>query len=517
MLRAHSCTGTTSAYCSAQRDTTARKSLVLRWQEAAGVTGAGVTGDGCVGAAMNLGVSFADFSLTHLAKSVSKHAHLSHRSDSAIRTPEEGQVRSESLIMTADVLAHLRNHANEVSTQIISATNEKLEAWRKLRVFVGLSEEVQLVEPMRCQPCGKPSCSPKGDKLFVGVLPLLMLMLFVAIIVGVVDDDGSGTRTIDAIGIDTLGANSTNSSNVGNATVAGPAIVDVRAALVASANEQSRDVAVLTSTRVMVATTATTFGLFIVLRRRIPLYSYRNADKLPLKAGWLSWLPQLVAMNDEDVLQHAGFDAFLFLRIPQLACRFCVLAFFPMGASLVLLNHFASESKADGDASIFRLSTLTISNIEHGSRMLWLHAIGAWYMTWLLVMLLRQEEQIYIRVRHRYFRNACAQDYSIFVQDLPPDVRTSDALMHLFRKFYPDTDLQSCCVLPDCRHLATLMAKADVLAKKLEKALEVEARCAQSFHFGLRSLAADAVYCAACGRLLTATGGGPNLACGGAT
>jgi hypothetical protein len=344
-----------------------------------------------------------------------------------------------------------------------------------------------------------------------------MLMLFTAIIVGVVDDDGNDTNPVDAIGIDTLGANSTNSSSVENSTVTGPVTVDVRAALVADANKQSRDVAVLTSTRVMVATTAATFGLFILLRRRIPLYAHRNADKLPLKAGLLSWLPELLAMNDEDVLQHAGFDAFLFLRIPQLACRFCVLAFFPMGASLALLNRYANESKADGNASIFRLSTLTISNIGHGSRMLWFHAMGAWYMTWLLLVLLREEERVYIRVRHRYFRNARAQDYSIFVQDLPPDVRTSDALMHLFRKFYPDSDLHSCCVLPDCRHLAALMAEADVLAKRLETALKIEARCAHSFHCGLRSLAADPVYCAAAGRLLAAKGGSPNLACVGAT
>lgn len=424
---------------------------------------------------MDLGVSFADFSLKQLGKSVSKRMHLSKHTHAEAA---EGQIRSESLILTAGALERLRYRGHTAATKLSAATNEKMEAWRKLRLFVGLSEEVVLVDPLSCQPCGKPSCTPRGERLVVGVLPLLMLGMFVAIVFSMVDDVDStvGASRVPRVGADII---STNGSIATNATTM-PVISDAKAALVADAAKQGRDIAVRTSTRVMLVVTTVVFGLFLVLRRRVPLvYGHRNSDKLPLKPGLLSWLPQLLGTSDEDVLEHAGVDAFVFLRIPQLACRFCVLVFFPVGLPIMLVNFYANDAVVEVGARTSRLSTLTISNIANGGWMLWLHVIGAWYMSWVLLMLLKQETRIYIRARHRYFREIRPQDYSIFVQDLPPDVRTSDALMDLFRKFYPDSDLHSCCVLPDCRHLADLMANADALALRLEKAVQAEQRCVE--------------------------------------
>ena len=174
--------------------------------------------------------------------------------------------------------------------------------------------------------------------------------------------------------------------------------------------------------------------MFCVVRTRVPtLYAHRNAEEFPLNNGFLSWLPQLIGMNEHDLLDCVGFDAFMFLRLPQLVCKFCTLVFFPVGLPLMIVNFYA-----EGDpTATSSLKSLTLANIPPGSWLLWLYVVAAWYITWLLLKLVDEEQRVYIRARHLYFHQARPQDYSIFVQDLPEQVRTSDSLTHLFKQFYP--------------------------------------------------------------------------------
>jgi flagellar biosynthesis/type III secretory pathway chaperone len=157
-----------------------------------------------------------------------------------------------------------------------------------------------------------------------------------------------------------------------------------------------------------------------------------------------------------------------------LACsvKFCVLVFIPVGLPLMLVNlHAKADPSAEGT-----LKSLTMSNVEPASWELWLYVVGAWYVTFVLLHLVDAEETVYIRARHRYLHQARPQDYSIFVQDLPPETRTSESLLQLFRQFYPASEIHSACVLPDCRALADIVTKAEAAAATLKNCVEAEAQ-----------------------------------------
>ena len=63
----------------------------------------------------------------------------------------------------------------------------------------------------------------------------------------------------------------------------------------------------------------------------------------------------------------------------------------------------------------------------------------------------------------------------MFVQDLPEDVRTTESLLALFRRFYPTREVHSACVLPDCRTLDVMMTEAEALSKKLGEEVTADA------------------------------------------
>ncbi len=340
----------------------------------------------------------------------------------------------------------------------VTAANERLKHWRALRTFVHVTEEAGLLQPMDC-PCGKISCVRK-ERFFMTIFPLLMFAGFIGIVYGMISDDATGSAV--------------NGTSIAAATLLNTTTDASQAArdkLLADSAAASKDIAVLTAVGAMLTTTSGAFIVFCVIRPRVPaLYAHRNADEFPLSQGFLSWLPQLISMNEHDLLDCVGFDAFMFLRLPQLVCKFCTLAFFPMGLPLMLVNFYA-----EGDTTATNsLNSLTLSNIPPGSWLLWIYVVAAWYVSWLLFKLVDEEQRVYIRARHLYFHQARPQDYSIFVQDLPPDVRTSDALTNLFKQFYPAAEIHSACVLPDCRKLDGMMAEAEIISKNLAQLVAMD-------------------------------------------
>eukprot|EP01043_Picozoa_sp_COSAG02_P024389 COSAG02_NODE_1330_length_13218_cov_8.247504_12_plen_757_part_00 len=336
----------------------------------------------------------------------------------------------------------------------VTAANDKLAHWRALQTFVHVTEETGLLQPMDC-PCGKFSCVQK-ERYFMTIFPLLMFVGFIGIVYGMISEDGT-TSAVNGTSIAAV-----NATTLVNATA--DASQAARNKLLADSIAASKDIAVITAVGAMLTTTSGAFIVFCVIRPRVPaLYAHRNADEFPLNQGCLSWLPQLISMNEHDLLGCVGFDAFMFLRLPQLACKFCTFAFFPMGLPLMLVNFYA-----EGDTTATTsLKSLTLSNIPPGSRLLWVYVVAAWYIAWLLLKLVDEEQRVYIRARHLYFHQARPQDYSVFVQDLPPEVRTSGALTRLFKQFYPEAEIHSACVLPDCRKLDGMMAKAENMSKNL--------------------------------------------------
>lgn len=355
---------------------------------------------------------------------------------------------------TVEDHATAREEINRTRTLRVTAANDKLKNhWKELHTFVQNTEESGLLLPMQC-PCCKISCVRK-ERYFMSVCPLIMFAGFMGIVYGMVTENDSSPAS-----------SAPTNSNV---------TLDARAKMLADQEAQNADPAVLTALGAMLTTTTIAFILFCVARTRVPaLYAHRNADEFALSQGFLSWLPQLISMNESDLLYCVGFDAFMFLRLPQLTCKFCTLVFFPVGLPLMLVNLYAEGYSDDSTltdsntTNTTGLATLTLANVPKGSPLLWIHVVAAWYVTWLLLKLVDEEQRVYIRARHLYLHQARAQDYSIFVQDLPEDVRTPETLTRLFQQFYPAEEIHSACVIPDCRELDAMLAKAKTLSKKLE-------------------------------------------------
>ena len=323
----------------------------------------------------------------------------------------------------------------------VDTANAELTKWRALRTFVHGSEELSLGIFME-----------RSEKYIMGVCPVLMFVAFWAIVVVGLDldtkDAAAAATSTTEVSRESSWENVTLNSTGGGATTTTAELTDPRELELAAQANASKDKAVFTSLSAAMTTILGTIVVFCVVRTRVPqVFSAQNTvHKL---GGTCSWYWELLSMHEGTLLDLVGFDAFMFLRLPHLATKFCVLAFVPMGLPLMLINADAGfDPSAAGT-----LKSYTLANIPPGSWKLWLYVMGAWYWTWLLLTLVKAEEAVYIRARHRYFHQARPQDYSVFVQDLPVTARTNRSLRELFEQFYPASEIHSACVLPDARKL----------------------------------------------------------------
>eukprot|EP01052_Picozoa_sp_SAG31_P014634 SAG31_NODE_917_length_11033_cov_3.285897_4_plen_846_part_00 len=363
-------------------------------------------------------------------------------------------------------------------------------------------------------------CSVQGvEKHILGTLAGLTAMGFLGMLwairyFGGIPEEQEGDAVSADVSNTALGTNESsdlNASNVTNATnasasaVAPVDVVDPVAAALADQQAKSGANAVWTAMVTAMSTSFVCLILFSIVRPRLPqAYMARQefwddkADKETFKQlskGFFSWLPELMNMREEELVFKVGFDGYIFLRclfvdstifhcsdrakafyftppafsnrLPHIAAKFCVCSLIPVGIPLMIISHFANWNSGDP----VTLEGLTVGNIPSGDWRLWFFAVAAWYEVLLMLKLLRDEEFVYIRVRHQFLRSPRASDYSVLVLDLPKDYRTNKDLRDLFLHMHPD--VHSATVLADCAKLDDLIATAskcsDDLAAVLKK------------------------------------------------
>ena len=97
---------------------------------------------------------------------------------------------------------------------------------------------------------------------------------------------------------------------------------------------------------------------------------------------------------------------------------------------LVPLNATA-ENNMDG------LVSLSMSNVEDGSPLMWGHVVGMWLISFIVYFTLRKNYREILEITQN-FKATKMRNYSVLVQNLPERFQTDEALLGYFRQMYGD-------------------------------------------------------------------------------
>ena len=170
-----------------------------------------------------------------------------------------------------------------------------------------------------------------------------------------------------------------------------------------------------------------------------------------------SWVLPVLRVSDEDMIAIAGMDAYVHLRFIKLCFRIVVLCTF--FGSVILCPLYAT-SLEDVNTNNEGITLFSMANIPQGSKRLWAPWICAYLFTFIFLYCIHKEYENFAKVRVHYFQTGdprlpTQQNYSVLVENIPTEYRTSPKLKELFESFFGD------CVA--CAHVATILTPLDSL------------------------------------------------------
>ncbi|XP_010496174.1 PREDICTED: protein OSCA1 [Camelina sativa] len=189
---------------------------------------------------------------------------------------------------------------------------------------------------------------------------------------------------------------------------------------------------------------------------------------------FLHWMPEALKMPERELIDHAGLDSVVYLRIYLLGLKiFAPIAILAWAVlvpvhwtnnTLELAKHLQNVTSSDIDK-------LSISNIPQHSLRFWAHIVMAYAFTiWTCYMLMKEYETV-ANMRLQFVASEARRpdQFTVLVRNVPPDPdeSVSELVEHFFLVNHPDHYLTH-QVVCNANKLADLVSKK----KKLQNWLD---------------------------------------------
>ncbi|CAL9162008.1 unnamed protein product [Musa hybrid cultivar] len=157
---------------------------------------------------------------------------------------------------------------------------------------------------------------------------------------------------------------------------------------------------------------------------------------------FLEWMPAALKMSELELIEHAGLDSAVFLRIYLIGLKIfipiTILAFFV----LVPVNWTNSTLKNLNSIQYSNIDHLSISNVPAGSQRFWVHLVMAYVFTFWSCYVLLKEYKIVMAMRLQFLASVERRpdQFTVLVRNVPPDPdeSVSELVQHFFLDNHPD-------------------------------------------------------------------------------
>lgn len=156
---------------------------------------------------------------------------------------------------------------------------------------------------------------------------------------------------------------------------------------------------------------------------------------------FLNWMPDALKMPELELIDHAGLDSAVYLRIYLLGLKTFVPMTLLAWAILVPVN-WTNNTLAESGVNYDRVDKLSISNIPHGSQRFWTHIVMAYAFTFWTCYILRREYEKVASMRLHFIASERRRpdQFTVLVKNIPPDIdeSVSECVEHFFLVNHPD-------------------------------------------------------------------------------
>ncbi|KAJ4981521.1 hypothetical protein NE237_032358 [Protea cynaroides] len=155
---------------------------------------------------------------------------------------------------------------------------------------------------------------------------------------------------------------------------------------------------------------------------------------------FLNWMPDALQMPEPELIQHAGLDSAVYLRIYLLGLKIFVPITFLAFAILVPVN-WTDDALSNSKVTFSNIDKLAISNIRTGSERFWAHLVMAYVFTFWTCYVLQKEYATVAAMRLHFLASGERRpdQYTVLVRNVPPDPdeSVSELVEHFFLVNHP--------------------------------------------------------------------------------
>ncbi|KAL2339221.1 hypothetical protein Fmac_013667 [Flemingia macrophylla] len=178
---------------------------------------------------------------------------------------------------------------------------------------------------------------------------------------------------------------------------------------------------------------------------------------------FLNWMPAALRMPELELIDHAGLDSVVYLRIYLIGLKIFVPIAFLAWAVLVPVNWTSTGLEAGlNNITSSDIDKLSISNVHSRSQRFWAHIVVAYAFTfWTCFVLLKEYEQVAaMRLQFLAAEKRRPDQFTVLVKNIPPDPdeSVSELVEHFFLVNHPDNYLTH-QVVYNANKLAKLVKK----------------------------------------------------------
>ncbi|PIN21328.1 hypothetical protein CDL12_05964 [Handroanthus impetiginosus] len=157
---------------------------------------------------------------------------------------------------------------------------------------------------------------------------------------------------------------------------------------------------------------------------------------------FLNWVPDALKMPEAELIDHAGLDSAVYLRIYLLGLKIFVPVTLLAWAILVPVNWTNNTLAASASLEYSDIDKLSISNVPFGSQRFWTHLVMAYAFTFWTCYTLRKEYEIVAAMRLHFVASERRRpdQFTVLVRNVPPDPdeSVSECVEHFFLVNHPD-------------------------------------------------------------------------------
>ncbi|KAK6154631.1 hypothetical protein DH2020_008879 [Rehmannia glutinosa] len=160
---------------------------------------------------------------------------------------------------------------------------------------------------------------------------------------------------------------------------------------------------------------------------------------------FLNWVPDALRMPEPELIDHAGLDSAVYLRIYLLGLKIFVPVALLSWAILVPVNwtnNTLEKSLATDKVQYSDIDKLSISNVPYGSLRFWTHIVMAYAFTFWTCYTLRKEYATVTTMRLHFLASERRRpdQFTVLVRNVPPDPdeSVSELVEHFFLVNHPD-------------------------------------------------------------------------------